>query len=113
MDFVTPMRYVIFVIDDATNSGSPAEMAAIDEFNAHLRENDNWIFACGIGAPRTASLIDGRTGQTVFESGSLFHELDFYSGFWVIDADNSEHAADLARRGSAACNRRVELRPLL
>lgn len=108
-----PMKFVIFVIDDATNSGNPDEMNAIDEFNDSLRKNGHWVFACGIGAPSTASLIDGRDGHAGIESGSLFRERDFYSGLWVIDAENEERATELARRGSAACNRRVELRPLL
>ncbi|NBQ01552.1 MAG: hypothetical protein EBU45_05955, partial [Actinobacteria bacterium] len=35
------------------------------------------------------------------------------AGFWIIDVPNQEIALELAARGSKACNRRVELRPLL
>ena len=44
---------------------------------------------------------------------SLFAGPDFYSGFWLVEAPSDAAALDLARRGSKACNRRVELRPLL
>ena len=107
------MRFIIFVIDHATNSGNPAEMKAIDTFNDALRENGQWVFACGIGAPDTATLIEGRgEGPNVLD-GSLFSGIDFYSGFWIINADSSDHAQELAVAASRACNRRVELRPLL
>jgi hypothetical protein len=107
------MRFVLFVIDDATNSGNPDEMAAIDAFNDSLRANGQWVFACGIGAPNTATLVDGRGGRTESASGSLISDDTFYTGFWVIDVDDRTEAERLAIAGSRACNRRVELRPLL
>ncbi len=107
------MRFVLFVIDDATNSGNAEEMAAIDAFNESLRVNGQWVFACGIGAPNTATLVDGRGNTTESESGSLISDDTFYTGFWVIDAANRAEAEILALTGSRACNRRVELRPLL
>jgi hypothetical protein len=107
------MRFVLFVIDHATNSGNPAEMAAIDAFNDSLQSHGNWVFACGIGAPNTATVIDGRDAESNAVDGSLFGGVDFYSGFWVINADSAEQARELAVSASRACNRRVELRPLL
>ena len=107
------MRFVIFVIDLASGSGNADEMRAIDTFNDALRANGHWIFACGIGAPETATLIDNRGGHNRAELGSLFTDADFYSGFWVIEADNADSALELATGASQACNRRVELRPLL
>ncbi len=107
------MRFVLFVIDHATNSGNPSEMAAIDAFNDSLQSNGQWVFACGIGAPTTATLIDARDGLSKIVIGSLFQEINFYSGFWIVDAVSSHHAQELALAASRACNRRVELRPLL
>ncbi len=107
------MRFVIFVIDSATGTGGPNEMAAIDAFNDHLRANGHWITAAGIGAPATAKLIDNRSGVGVVNSGSLFDSQEFYSGFWLIEADSEAQALELAMTGSSACNRRVEIRPFL
>ena len=107
------MRFILFVIDHATYSGNPVEMAAIDAFNDSLRLNGHWVFACGIGAPTTATLIDARDDLSEIVNGSLFQEINFYSGFWVVDADSSDHAQELAQAASRACNRRIELRPLL
>ncbi len=107
------MRFVIFVIDSATGTGGPNEMAAIDAFNDHLRANGHWITAAGIGAPATAKLIDNRSGVGVVNSGSLVDSQEFYSGFWLIEADSEAQALEQAMTGSSDCNRRVEIRPFL
>jgi hypothetical protein len=107
------VRFVLFVIDHASNSGNATEMDAIDAFNDSLRSNGQLVFACGIGAPTTASLMDARGGRSEVVDGSLFHEIDFYSGFWIVNVDSDDQAQELALAASHACNRRVELRPLL
>ena len=107
------MRYIIFVIDSQTNTASGDEIAAIDAFNDDLERNGNWVMAAGIGAPKTATLIDNRGGANLEQSGSLFADDDFYSGFWIIECASDDEARSLATRGSQACNRRVELRPFL
>ena len=106
-------RYVIYVIDTATNSGGAGEMAAIDAFNDHLQSNSHWITAAGIGAPATAQVIDNRADAGLVTPGSLFDSAEFYSGFWLIHADSDAQAQELAHAGSRACNRKVELRPYL
>jgi hypothetical protein len=106
-------RYVIYVIDTATNTGGSGEMAAIDAFNDHLQSNSHWITAAGIGAPATAKVIDNREDAGLVTPGSLFDDEEFYSGFWLIQAESDEQAQELALAGSRACNRKVELRPYL
>lgn len=88
-------------------------MRAIDTFNDALRANGQWVFACGIGAPDTATLVDNRDDLGESAAASLFTERDFYSGLWVIDVDSLETAKNLTLAASRACNRQVELRPLL
>jgi hypothetical protein len=46
-------------------------------------------------------------------SGPLHDTLEFMSGFWLINAPDAETAQALAAEGSKACNRKVELRPLI
>jgi hypothetical protein len=103
----------MFVIDDLTNSGTPSEMEAIDSFNDQLRANGQWIFAGGLAAPSTANVIDNRAGAGVETGKPLFGAAENFSGFWLIEAASSDVARELALAGSKACNRKVELRPLL
>ena len=106
------MRFLISVIDDLSNSGTPAEMVEIDKFNDSLRANNQFIFAWGLHAPETATVIDNRNGANTETGKPHFDAKEHYSGFWVIEADSSETAKKLAFEASKACNRKVELRPL-
>jgi hypothetical protein len=45
--------------------------------------------------------------------GPLLDSDEYMSGFWLINAKSIEQAKELAVAGSKACNRKVEVRPLL
>ena len=106
------MRFLISVIDDLSNSGTPAEMAEIDAFNDKLRANNQFIFAWGLQAPETATVIDNRNGANTETGKPLFDSKEHYSGLWLIEAADAQTAKTLAYEASKACNRKVELRPL-
>ncbi len=107
------MRYLISVIDDTTNSATGDEMAAIDEFNERLRTKGHWVFAGGLAAPETATVIDNRTATPLLTDGPFVESKEYLSGFWIIDAPDLDVALALAADGSRCCNRKVELRPFL
>jgi hypothetical protein len=106
------MKFLISVIDDLSDSGTPAEMEAINAFNDGLRENGQWIFAWGLQAPETATVIDNRNGANIETGKPHFDAKEHYSGLWLIEADSPDTAKKLAFEASRACNRKVELRPL-
>ena len=103
---------MISVIDDLSNSGTPAEMSAIDAFNDGLRANNQFIFAWGLEDPSTANVIDNRNGAGIETGKPLFDAKENVTGFWLIEAASQEIARKLAFEASKACNRKVELRKL-
>jgi len=107
------MRFLINVIDNSTSSATAEEMAAIDVFNDELIANGHWIFAGGITAPSMATVIDNRAGAGHVLPGPLVDHAEFISGFWLIEAHGIDEGSRLAAEASRACNRKVELRPLL
>ena len=107
------MNFIISVIDDLTGSGTQDEMTQINIFNDQLRANGQFIFAAGLAAPEKADVIDNRKGANLFTGKPLFDAKENFSGFWLIEAEGIEVARKLAFAGSKACNRKVELRPLL
>jgi hypothetical protein len=107
------MQYLFSVIDDKTNSGTPAELAAIDVFNDRLRAEGYWVFAGGLNSPSSATVIDNRDGAAVLTDGPFVETKEHIAGFWIIEAPDLDVALKLATEGSKACNRRVEVRPLL
>lgn len=106
------MKYILFVLDTASNSGSEGELAQINEFNADIQRAGNWVLAAGIGSPATAEIVDNRKKARIVNQSSL-NSNEFYSGFWIIQAESLTEAREIALRASEACNRRVELRPFL
>jgi hypothetical protein len=105
------MKFLISVIDDLANSGAPAEMVEIDKFNDQLRSNGQWVFAWGLQAPQSATVIDNRDGANLSTGKPLFDTKENFSGLWIIEAADAQTAEKLAFAASNACNRKVELRP--
>lgn len=107
------MQYLVSVIDDKTNSGTPEEMRAIDEFNERLQAGGHWVFAAGLADPSTSTVIDGRGERPLFTDGPFIESKEHMAGFWIIEAPDLDVALELMAAGSKACNRRVEVRPML
>jgi hypothetical protein len=106
------MQYLVSVIDDTAGLATPDEMAAIDVFNDRLIAEGHWVFAGGLEAPSTATVIDNRGGEALFTDGPFLESKEHLAGFWIIQAADLDVALKLAAEGSKACNRKVEVRPL-
>jgi hypothetical protein len=107
------MQYLVGVIDDQTGSGTPDEQAAIDAFNDRLNAEGYWVFAGGLAAPSSATVIDNRGEEAIFTDGPFLESKEYLAGFWIIEAADLDVALKLAAEGSKACNRKVEVRPFL
>jgi hypothetical protein len=88
-------------------------MAAIDVFNDRLIAEGHWVFAGGLAAPSSATVIDNRGGEAMFSDGPFLESKEYLAGFWVMEALDLDVALKLAAEGSKACNRKVEVRPFL
>jgi hypothetical protein len=107
------MQYLVSVIHDSTELATPDEMAAIDAFNDRLIAEGHWVFAGGLAAPSSATVIDNRGGEAMFTDGPFLESKEYLAGFWVMEAGDLDVALKLATEGSRACNRKVEVRPFL
>ena len=108
------MRFLINVIESIDRPAhSGQEIDAIDTFNNEMVAAGQRVLAVGITSPENSIQIDNRDGQVKYIKESLADSNEYVSGIWIIDVPNREIALELAAQGSKACNRRVELRPLL
>jgi hypothetical protein len=107
------MQYLVSVVDDKTNSATPDEMAAIHAFNERLQAEGHWVFAGGLAAPSSATVIDNRGEEAMFTDGPFLESKEYLAGFWIIQAPDLDVALKLATEGSKACNRKIEVRPFL
>ena len=108
------MRFLVNVIESIDRPAhSRQEIDAIDAFNNEMVAAGERVLAVGIASPENSIQIDNRDGQVNYIKESLTDSSEYISGIWIIDVPNQEIALELAAQGSKACNRRVELRPLL
>jgi len=105
------MQYLVSVIADGTELATPGEMAAIDVFNDRLMAEGHWVFAGGLAAPSSATVIDNRGEGAMITDGPFLESKEYLAGFWIIEAADLDMALKLAADGSKACNRKVEVRP--
>ena len=95
--------------------GSKEEMekafADTGAFNDKLQAEGYWVFAGGLEAATTATVVDGTGGTPVLTDGPYLETKEVIGGFWVIDAPDLDVALKLAAEGSKACRGKVEVRP--
>lgn len=107
------MQYLVSVIDDTAGSATPDEEVAIDAFNDRLKAAGHWVFAGGLGAPSSATVVDNRGAEAMFTDGPFVESKEYLAGFWIMEAPDLDVALKLAAEGSKACNRKIEVRPFL
>jgi hypothetical protein len=107
------MQYLVSVIHDSASLATADEMAAIDAFNDRLTAEGHWVFAGGLAAPNSATVIDNRGDEAIVTDGPYLESKEYLAGFWVWEAADLDVALKLATEASKACNRKIEVRPFL
>lgn len=105
------MQYLFSVIHDGPEPGTADEMTAIDAFNERLQAGGHRVFAGGLAAPSTATVIDNRAQEAVITDGPFLESKEYLAGFWIIEAPDLDVALSLATEASTACHRKIEVRP--
>ena len=107
------MQYLVSVIDATAGLATPDEMAAIDVFNDRLQAEGHWVFAGGLAAPSSATVIDNRGAEEMFTDGPFLESKEYLAGLWILEAADLDVALRLAAEGSRHCRRKIEVRPFL
>ncbi|WP_433585207.1 YciI family protein [Microbacterium hydrocarbonoxydans] len=107
------MQYLINVIDSRSESGTAEEAVAIDAFNEKLVAGGHWVFAAGLADPTASTVVDGRGDEPIFTDGPFIEAKEWAAGLWIIEASDLDVALKLMAEGSKACNRCLEIRPML
>lgn len=71
------------------------------------------MFAAGLADPSASTVIDGRGDEPVYTDGPFVETKEWAAGLWIIEAADLDVALKLMTAGSKACNRRLEVRPML
>ena len=107
------MMSVHHVEGEPMPSGEDVQRAfeEVDRFNTELQEAGAWVFAGGLMPRETATTVDNTGDQPILTDGPFAETKEWLGGFWVIEAPDLDAALAWARKGSAACQGPVEVRP--
>ncbi|MBB5851247.1 YciI family protein [Amycolatopsis umgeniensis] len=105
------MRYLVSVIDDKITPGSTDRQPAISAFNERLIAEGHWVFAGGLAAPDTATVVDSRGEEAMVTDGPFLESKEYLAGVWVWEAPDLDVALALAAEASKVCDRKIEVRP--
>ena len=95
-------------------SGPDAQRQAgqVNAFNDDLQRAGSWVFAAGLHAASSATVVRSAEGQVSVTDGPYAETKEQMGGFWVVEAPDLDVALELAGRAAAACERPVEVRPV-
>ena len=85
--------------------------AQVDAFNDELQAAGAWVFAGGLHPSSSATVVRSTSGDVSMTDGPYAESKEQMGGFWVIEAPDLDAALDWARKGAAACEGPVEVRP--
>ena len=105
------MQYLVSVIFDNAGLATPDEDAQIDVFNDRLVAEGHWVFAGGLAAPSSATVIDNRGEEALVTDGPFLESKEYLAGVWVWEAPDLDVALKLATEASKICDRKIEVRP--
>ena len=108
------MRFLLSVIDNETRSPHTSEeITAINQFNDYLEGKGYRKLAIGLESPSEAKVFDFRNSRNEITAGPLVELVEFTSGLWLIEVPDRAIAEELAAKASKACNRKIEIRPVI
>ncbi len=83
----------------------------VGAFNEELQSSGGWVFAGGLMPASTATVVRVNDGDVSMTDGPYAESKELMGGFWVIEAPDLDAALEWARKGAAACEGPVEVRP--
>ena len=87
------------------------QMARTGAFNEELVASGSFVFAGGLNSTASATVVRVRDGDVSMTDGPYAESKEQMGGFWIINAADLDTALEWAAKGTAACERPVEVRP--
>jgi hypothetical protein len=86
-------------------------MSDLDVLNEELKAAGAWVFAGGLHAPSTATVLRPRDGDVLTTDGPYAEGKEHIGGFTIIRAPDRDAALEWGRRLALATTLPVEVRP--
>ncbi len=96
---------------DAPDDDFERLSAQVGAFNDELTSAGAWVFGGGLHPASSATVVRATGGGLSMTDGPYAESKEVMGGFWVIEAADLDAALEWARKGAAACEGPVEVRP--
>jgi hypothetical protein len=83
----------------------------IDALNEEIRAAGAWVFAGGLHAPSTATVVRVRDGEVLVTDGPYTEGKEHVGGFSIIKAPDLDAALEWGRKLARATGLPIEVRP--
>ena len=86
-------------------------MADIDAINRDLVSTGSWVFAGGLHAASTATVLRAKDGEVLMTDGPFVEGKEHVGGFTIINAPDLDAALEWGGRLARATGLPIEVRP--
>ena len=86
-------------------------MQDLDALNEEMRAAGAWVFAAGLHAPSTATLLRPEGGDVLMTDGPFAEGKEHIGGLSIIRAEDLDGALEWGRRLALATTLPIEVRP--
>jgi len=108
-------QYLLSVIQPDGETPSPEVldkvMRDVDALNEEMKAAGAWVFAGGLHAPSTATVVRLQDGDVLTTDGPFAEGKEHVGGFWVIKAPDLDAALEWGRKLARATTLPIEVRP--
>ena len=112
-------QYLLSVVTPTEGAEPPtpdeltAIMARVEAVQNRVREAGAWVFAGGLAAPSTATLLRPKGDEVLTVDGPFAEGKEYLGGFSIIDVDDLDEALRWGREYVAAIGLPIEVRPFV
>ncbi|MGW5440640.1 YciI family protein [Nocardia asteroides] len=102
----------IYQPDGPAPENIDAIMTELAALNEEIRAAGAWVFAAGLHAASTATVVRAKEGEVLITDGPYAEGTEHIGGFTLIQAADLDEATEWAGRLSAVLTLPIEVRPV-
>ncbi|MBV8084288.1 MAG: hypothetical protein JO247_05690 [Chloroflexi bacterium] len=88
-------------------------MEKVNAVNDEIKAAGAWVFAGGLHAPSTATVLRGQTGQVIMTDGPYVEGKEHVGGLCIIEAPDLDAALAWGRKLASVLPLPIEVRPFI
>lgn len=109
-------HYLLSVLQPADGTPPPPEEMAritanLEVFHQELKDAGAWVFAGGLAAPSTATVLRAKGGDVLTIDGPYIESKEYLGGLCIVKAPDLDAALEWGRKANRATTLPIEVRP--